>query len=124
MAAADEDALRCDFAQVYHILDYRRLPLRTAAVFACGLPEDSRILRILSGSRIGVDTGLLARIFDALAVLVWHDTKDGHAGRNPPPSLFEKLMNGGENEKPRAYASAADFRAAWREITAGGVTNG
>ena len=124
MAAADEDALRCDFAQVYHILDYRRLPLRTAAVFACGLPEDSRILLKLSGSRLDVKSALLARIFDALAVLVWHDTKDGHAGRNPPPSLFEKLMNGGENEKPRAYASAADFRAAWREITAGGVTNG
>ena len=47
MVAADEDALRCDFAQTYHILDYRRLPLRTAAVFAWGLGEDSRVKRAL-----------------------------------------------------------------------------
>ena len=120
MAAADEDALRCDFAQVYHVLDYRRLPLRTAAVFACGLPEDSRILRKLSGSRLDVRTALLVRILDALAVLIWHDTEDGHRGRNPPPSLFDKLMGSGDAEKPRAYASAAEFRAAWSEITAGG----
>ena len=117
MVAADEDALRCDFAQVYHVLDYRRLPLRTAAVFAQGLPEDSRIMRRLSGARVDLRTALLARLVDGVMTLVWQQTKDGHNGRNPPRSVFDILMGGGDNEKPRAYASAADFRTAWREIT-------
>ena len=117
MVAADEDALRCDFAQVYHVLDYRRLPLRTAAVFAQGLPEDSRIMRRLSGARVDLRTALLARLVDGVMTLVWQQTKDGHSGRNPRRSVFDILMGGGDSEKPRAYASAADFRAAWREIT-------
>ena len=123
MAAADEDALRCDFAQVYRVLDFRRLPLRTAAVLACGLPEESRIIRKLSGSRIDVTTALLARIFDAVAILAWQNTEDGHKGRNPPKSLFEKLMGSDDTEHPKGFASAADFRAAWAAITAGGETN-
>ena len=117
MVAADEDALRCDFAQVYHILDFRRLPLRSAAVFAQGLPEDSRIMRRLSGARVDLRTALLARILDGVMVLAWQQTKDGHDGRNPPRSVFDILMGLGDSEKPRAYASAADFRAAWQEIT-------
>ena len=117
MVAADEDALRCDFAQVYHVLDYRRLPLRTAAVFAQGLPEDSRIMRRLSGAHVDLRTALLARILDGVMVLAWQQTKDGHSGRNPPRSVFDILMGLGDSEKPSAFASAADFRAAWQEIT-------
>lgn len=120
MVAADEDALRCDFAQTYHILDYRRLPLRTAAVFAWGLGEDSRVKRALAGARMDAQTALLARIFDGVMLLVWMQTEDGHRGRNRPRSLFDYMAGGEENEKPRGYASAADFRSAWQEITAGG----
>ena len=120
MVAADEDALRCDFAQYYHVLDFRRLPLRTAAVFAQGLPEESRTVRRLSGARIDVRTALLARIFDGVMLLVWQQTENGHKGRNPPKSLFDYLMRGEEDEKPRSYATAADFRTAWQEITEGG----
>lgn len=124
MAAADEDALRCDFAQVYRVLDFRRLPLRTAAVLACGLPEDSRIIRKLSGSRIDVTTALLARIFDGVMILAWQNTEDGHKGRNPPKSLFEHLTREDDDTtRAQGFASAADFRAAWAAITAGGETN-
>ena len=124
MAAADEDALRCDFAQTYHVLDYRRLPLRTAAVFAQGLPEDSRIMRRLSGARIGVDTALAARIADGVALIAWMLSKDGQSGTNRPRSVFDVLLGADSSEAPRTYASAADFRAAWQQITAGGETNG
>ena len=123
MAAVDEDALRCDFAQTYHILDFRRLPLRTAAVFAQGLPEDSRIMRRLSGARFGVDTALLARLCDGVALIAWMLSEDGHKGANRPKSVFDILLGGEDPEKPQSYASAADFRAAWGEITAGGETN-
>ena len=119
MAATDEDALRCDFAQVYHILDYRRLPLRTAAVFAQGLPEDSRIMRRLSGARIGVDTALLARLADAAALLVWMLSKDGERGVNRPRSVLDTLLGADEHEKPRGYAGAAEFAAAWATLAGG-----
>ena len=119
MAAVDEDALRCDFAQVYHVLDYRRLPLRTAAVFAQGLPEDSRIMRRLSGARIGVDTALLARIADAAALLVWMNSKDGQRGANRPRSVLDILLGAGEQEKPRGFESPAAFGAAWASLTGG-----
>jgi len=123
MAVADEDALRCDFAQVYHILDYRRLPLRTAAVFAWGLPDDSRIKRALTGARLNIQTALLARIFDGVMLLIWQRTDDGVHGRNRPKSLFDALTGSADAEKEMRYASPADFRAAWQEITAGGDKN-
>lgn len=43
MINTDEDALICDFAETYHIYDYRSLPLHMAGIFACGLRPDSRI---------------------------------------------------------------------------------
>lgn len=120
MAAVDEDALRCDFAQVYQIHDYRRLPLRTAAVFAQGLPEDSRIMRALSGTKTDLKTALLARIADEAAMIRWLISEDGHNGRNRP-HLISQLLLGGEKEenRPQGFASAADFRAAWVQITKG-----
>ena len=124
MLAVDADALICDMAEIYHVYDFRRLPLRTAAVFAQGLPEDSRIMRRLSGARIDHQTALLARILDGVMVLAWQQTEDGHRGRNPPRSIFDYLMGLGERDKPSAFATAADFRAAWQQITAGGETNG
>lgn len=124
MAAADEDALRCDFAQIYHVLDYRRLPLRTAAVFAQGLPEDSRIMRRLSGARVGVNTLLLAQIADGVALIAWMLSEDGQRGRNRPKPITQRLLGGDEKEKPQSYASAAAFRAAWAEITGGGEKHG
>lgn len=37
MVAVDEEALICDFAETYNILDWRELPCRTAAILASGL---------------------------------------------------------------------------------------
>ena len=124
MAATDEDALRCDFAQVYHILDFRRLPLRTAAVFAQGLPGDSRIMRKLSGARYGVDTALLAQIADAAALLVWMRSKDGQRGVNRPRSVFDLLFGNAEKEAPQHFSSPAEFMAAWQSLAGGEKLNG
>lgn len=49
MMATDEDALICDFAETYHIYDYRQLKPSYAATLAAGLREDSRIRTILGG---------------------------------------------------------------------------
>lgn len=112
MAAVDEDALICDFAEIYHVLDYKRLPLRTAAVFAQGLPENSRIMRRLSGMRIGLETALLAELCDRVGILIWQHTENG---RNPPASI-KALLLGDRPDKPEGFTTAADFDAAWSAI--------
>lgn len=50
MMAADEDALACDFAETYGILDMRQLPAGKLATLAAGLRENSRIKLHLGGS--------------------------------------------------------------------------
>ena len=49
MVASDEDALICDFAETYHILDYKALPLKLRATLASGLRDSSRSKLILHG---------------------------------------------------------------------------
>ncbi len=119
MTAGDEDALICDFAEYYHVLEWRGLPLTLAATLAFGLPEGSRSKRRLSGSKIPLETRLLARITDYLAVLLWRQTKDGQEGNNPPRSL-EAILDGTEareTQKPSVYRSGEEFMRAYHQFT-------
>lgn len=117
MAATDEDALTCDLAQYYHILNWKRLPPRTAAVLAQGLPEDARIMRKLSGASVRLETALLARICDGIAHIGWMLSADGQKGRNRPSSILERLL--GVNEEPHGFTSPAAFQAAWKALSGG-----
>ena len=118
MVAADEAALRCDFAEVYHVLDYRALPARQAALFACGLPDGSRIVRRLTGASAAQETVLLAAIADAVRILVWQNTRDGMDGRNPPPSILTAITADKKTDGI-GFASAEEFDA-WRSGMLGG----
>lgn len=107
----------CDFAETYHIFDYKALPLRTAAALFVGLRSSSRIKRKLSGQTVDENTALLAIIADRLGWLVWAQTKDGQHGRNRPKSIFETIMGGEKTNSPlRGYASAEEFEAARQKI--------
>lgn len=123
MAAADEDALLCDFAQYYHVPDWKRLPLRTAAALAQGLPEGSRMIRKLSGVRADTGSVLLARLCDGVALIAWMLSEDGRRGVRRPKSVLELLLGRPENEETELYRSPEDFLAAWDEL-AGGEVNG
>ena len=116
MVGLDEDALTCDFAEVYHVLSWRALPVKTAATLAMGLGPDSRIMRKLSGVQIKMDTLLLAAIADALHVLVWQNTKDGAKGRNRPTLIAEKLLEAPREEL--GFDTVEDFRK-WRDSMLG-----
>lgn len=123
MIAADEAALRCDFLETYHIMDYRALPARQAALFACGLGPGSRIAQKLAGSTVTLDTALLAVIADALRILVWQNTRDGLEGRNRPWSITERLTGGEKQKDPLGFDSPEEFDA-WRAQMIGGNKNG
>ena len=123
MIAADEAALRCDFLETYHVMDYRALPARQAALFACGLGPGSRIAQKLSGSSTPLDTMLLAVIADAVRLLVWQNTRDGLEGRKRPWSITERLAGGGKQRESPGFDSPEDFDA-WRDQMIGGNQNG
>lgn len=91
MIRTDEHALMCDFAEYYHIYDYKQLRPTVAAIFADGLPIDSRIKRKLTGQRQNTETLLLACIADSLRTLVWFQTKDGQKNINRPTSILQEL---------------------------------
>lgn len=112
MAAADEDALTCDFAETYHVLRWRALPARLAATLAAGLRPDSRIMLRLTGAKVPRETLLAALAVDALQLLVWQNTRDGVKGRNRPPSIVKAMT---EEPKPKlsAFDSPEAFDA-WR----------
>lgn len=115
MIARNEPALECDFAETYHIYDYRELPPSRAALFAAGLPIDSRIKRELSGQKHPVETILLSHIADALQTLVWFKTKDGRRGTNRPKSILQEIMKDND-EKYMAFDSVEAYEAARKQI--------
>lgn len=122
MIAADDAALRCDFMEFYHVFDYRALPARQAALFACGLPERSRIIRKLAGVAAPTETILLAIIADALRILIWQNTEDGHKGRKPPKLITASLSDKKDREKI-GFESFEEFDA-WRASMMGGDCDG
>lgn len=116
MIQADEDALICDLAEVYHIYDYRQLPAYQVAVFSYGLREDSRIKLVMSGQRVSFDTLLQASILDRLSLLTWFKTKDGQKGNNRPVSITEKLTAIEKESKEMVFISGEEFEKARAKI--------
>ena len=115
MIRTDETALICDLAETYGILDYRALPLKTAAALSSGLRDDSRIKMKISGQTIRSDTALMAAAVDRLSLLVWSKTKDAAKNRNRPQSILQTLTGSRQEEKKKDYMvfrSAEDFEKA------------
>ena len=112
MAANDEGALICDFAETYHIYDYQAIPCRLAATLAAGLHPGSRSMMALSGSKVPTDLLLLATAVDRLGWLVWSQTKDGQKGRNRPESFVSILRGDNQKEQLETYSSGAAFEVA------------
>ena len=118
MMAADEDALACDFAETYGILDMRALPAGKLATLAAGLRGNSRIKLRLAGAAAPIDALLLAAAVDRLSFLVWAQTRDGAKGRRRPGYILQAILGEGAAARPiQAYRSGEDFSAAWARIT-------
>ena len=119
MIKADEDALICDFAETYHVLNYKALPVKLAATLAAGLREGSRIKLKLADMQVSPDTLLLAAIADRLGILVWQKTKDAEKGRNRPRSILESLQP--KQTDVSTFASGEDFIKAREKLLKGGA---
>lgn len=118
MLRLDQDALVCDLAETYGILDWRSLPVSTLATLASGLRDSARIMMRLSGSRLDLHTMMEASSLDALRLLWWAQTKDGQAGRNAPKSVLQSILGEqGSSSELEIYNTGDDFHAAWNRLT-------
>lgn len=115
MIALDEDALLCDFAEVYHIYDIYKMNPEYIATLAKGLKNDSRIMMAISGLRVDVQTLLLAHIADSTAINTWFHSEDAQKNQNRPKSMIELLT--GQNEQKFGFDSGAEFDEKWRAMT-------
>lgn len=109
----DEDALICDLAETYHILDYRSLPVQLVATLSAGLRDDSRIKLKAADSPVSLDTVILATIADNLTLL-----RAGFDSRNrAKPHLFTEALSGeGKKKKVKGFRTAQEFEAALKRI--------
>lgn len=93
------DALECDMAETYGVFDIYSLPLRKLATLACGLRENARINMELSGTKIDIQTMLLALLADKTAEMCWLNSVEGAQGVNHPPSIYRAIMDPTKEEK-------------------------
>ncbi|MCQ2087970.1 MAG: DUF5361 domain-containing protein [Bacilli bacterium] len=111
----DEEAVICDFAEYYHIYDYKQLPLETVAILVYGLRDYSRIKMKISDTRLNVEQTLLATIADSLSFIAWSKTEDARRNQNRPKSILQSLRNKDVQSDCTGFANGADFMAAWKE---------
>lgn len=111
MIRLDEDALICDFAETYHIFDFRALPASLAATLAVGLRDNSRVKLKLSDRKASVDTILLAGIMDRISILL----------SGEKAQLVAKNFISERALPSYGFETAEDFDAAWAAL---GTDNG
>lgn len=125
MIATDEDALVCDLAETYHVLNYRTLPCYRVAVLACGLRNNARIKMKMTEDRIPLETMLSAMAADYLALLVWMNSEEGRKGINRPKSIVQLLQMNDESENGvESFETAEEFEERRQEIMEGGNEHG
>lgn len=122
MVALDEDAIICDFAEYYHVLEAGSLPVWKQAVLACGLPRQSRIMKKIANVDIDPDTLLLAAILDQERIANWMHTKDARRKQNFPKSIVEAMSPkaGRGKEEVQAFESGEAFKARYEKLAGRG----
>ena len=115
MLATNEDALICDFAETYHIFNYRQYKPKYIATLAVGLRDDSRIKMIINRNKLTFDQYVLVAILDCLKMLVWLNSADAAKGENRPELILDRLFNNIESEV-ESYDTPDDFEEARKAI--------
>lgn len=117
MVSRDKEALICDLAETYHILDYKALPVPLLAVLASGLRDDSRIKMELAGmNHIPADI-VIPQMADNISLIRYSLTAGEDA---PAPAMLTQIMTGSDIKKEtKGFSSPAEFEEARRRILEG-----
>jgi len=105
----------CDFAEYYHIYDYKALPVETQAALLFGLSTNSRTKRAIVGMKYDQETLLLAAILDDLRLILWQRSKKG---TKKPESILKAMTEPEKKEKKEimTFATPEEFEKARREL--------
>ena len=115
MLATDRDALVCDIAETYHILDIWALPVDLLAVLASGLRDNSRIKMKMAGMKyIPLET-VLPQVADRLTLIYCSLN-----GIKDVPQMITDIMVADKPKKQAAgFNSPEEFKLAWERIARG-----
>lgn len=104
------DELICDMAEIYHIYDWKSLPLQTAASLASGLRANSRVQMARAGMApvYTYSDYLLAMIADGTQFNAWTKTKAAEQGQGRPKSVVGAMIGKGESDSAIAVFDTAD----------------
>ena len=105
----------CDLAETYHILDYRCVPARLLGTLICGLRENSRLQRAMSGQQCSLEALLAAKTLDAVVALGYGLACE----KRTPPSVAGLLVR--QETEAKGFDSAEEFEAARERIMRGGA---
>lgn len=124
MISLDRNALFCDLAETYGILDWKTVPTATLAVLAVGLRGNSRIKMRLEERAVPVEQLLMAAVLDRLSMLVWFQTEDGEKGINRPKSMAAILLGDAQEVggDVQSFETTEEFEQQWQRVT--GVAHG
>ena len=122
MISVSEDDLICDFAETYHIYDYKSLPVPYSAILAVGLRDDSRIKMRITESKGTFEQHILSMIYDNVNIIKYYHTQDAVDGVNQPELLTPKLFD--KDYKPEKaddseymhFSSPEEFKRAWNGV--------
>lgn len=108
MWSLDRDALICDLAETYHLLDYRSVPIMTLATLSAGLHDDSRIKMRLMDMYEVAPTFIGVRVADVLTMILC-----ALVGEKSKPKLFQDVMTGKQKTKRlTGFSSIEEFEEA------------
>lgn len=118
MLGEDQDALICDMAETYHVLDIWALPVTLLATLASGLRENSRIKSKLAGIHVMPLEMVVPHISDVLTIV--YGKKDADL------TLFTDLMFEHEEKSNnlRTFDTGEDFLAEWQRLCKKDINNG
>jgi hypothetical protein len=120
MIASDRNALICDLAETYHILDYTALPVPLLATLSSGLRDDSRIKMKMSGIKPIPLNIMVARAADEISLFRYGFMDDAIHGRNMPDLFMTEMLEERNHENDaEGFTSGAEFDRAWSEAIKG-----
>lgn len=117
MYAADRDALICDMAETYHILDIHAIPVPLLAILASGLRDNSRIKAVMSGRKLVPPEYEIALIHDILAHVF-------NNGQTDPFLLSGIVLGEGKKETDSRGFDTKEEYESYRKKVIEGVRNG
>ncbi|MDD4369411.1 MAG: DUF5361 domain-containing protein [Oscillospiraceae bacterium] len=115
MHVKHKDELLADLAETYRVYSLSQLPMTSVARLAVQLPPNSRVKLRMAGMTAPLDTLLLAKISDTLALLWWAKSKDAQHNRNRPQSLTAVML---DKHNTAGDVQAFDSPAAYERVRA------